>query len=76
MTNTYELYNLPGNGNLSSSGNVLYNSVTQSPVVGPIGVTIGTREFFRFGGSVDGIQNVTLRIPPQQVPYTAVKTIQ
>lgn len=75
MTNTYELYNLPGNGNLSSSGNVLYNSVTQSPVVGPIGVTIGTREFFRFGGSVGGIQNTTLRIPPQQVPYTAVKTI-
>lgn len=75
MTNTYELYNLPGEGSVNSGGNVLYNSVTQSPVVGPIGVTIGTREFFRFGGSVGGIQNTTLRIPPQQVPYTAVKTI-
>jgi len=75
-TNTYELYNLPGNGSVNSGGNVLYNSVTQSPVVGPIGVTIGTREFFRFesGGSADGVKNVTLRIPPQQVPYTAVKT--
>ena len=75
MTNTYELYNLLGEGSINSGGNVLYNSVTQSPVVGPIGVTIGTREFFRFGGSVGGVQNVTLRIPPQQVPYTAVKTI-
>lgn len=71
-TSTYELYNLAGNGSLNSGGNVLYNSVTQSPVVGPIGVTLGTREFFRFGGTTDSIQHTTLRIPPQQVPYTAV----
>ena len=76
MTNTYELYNLPGDqGSITGNGSVSYNSVIQSPVVGPIRVTIGTREFFRFGGTTDGIQHSTLRIPPQQVPYNAVLTI-
>ena len=73
-TFTYELYNASGLVELSTSGNISYNSVTQSPLVGPIGETIGTREFFKFGGSnFQSIQNTTLRIPPQQVPYNAIK---
>lgn len=68
-TFTYELYNLSGDGSLSGNGDITVSSVVQSPVVGPIGATLGTREFFRFGGST----NTKLRIPPQQVPYNAIQ---
>ena len=75
-TFTYDLYNASGQLSLSSNGDIRLLSTfdLQTPVVGPIGSTLGTREFFKFGGSnFQGIQNTTLRIPPQQVPYNAIR---
>ena len=75
-TFTYNLFNASGPLGLSGNGDVRLSSTNelQTPVVGPIGETIGTRELFRFGGSnYTGFQNATLIIPPQQVPYNAFK---
>ena len=75
---TYDLYNPSDSADLSLNSNgevrLMPTFVIQSPVVGPIQPTLGTREFFKFGGSnYQGIQNTTLRIPPQQVEYNAIR---